>query len=266
MPLTSGLARAIKNARRGRRIFPVRFYIEVYASKGGDYAIGGPSSPPSMPPSSPQRLGGSGGYTKLDMTVPTNYTLDLFSPQTVWSGGPGYATGAPSTGFSINEQWMAIVGGGGGAGGSYTYIASNNPAFVSLNANPGGAGQGGFGGSGTGSVGATGNGYNQIVTTNPYWFNDWYSGPGGGGAPGGGSSPAPNAAGGGGGGGNIRIRQDQGIQSGFLTVFPDIRMAYVTHSNGVSTSARIVITNFETGRSRAYTSRQYVSAEEISNY
>ena len=60
---------------------------------------------------------------------------------------------------------MAIVGGGGGAGGSYTYIASNDPAFVSLNANHGGAGQGGFGGSGTGSVGATGNGYNQIVTT-----------------------------------------------------------------------------------------------------
>jgi len=63
MPLTSGLARAIKNACRGRRIFPVRFYIEVYASKGGDYVLGGPSSPPSMPPSSPQRLGGSGGET-----------------------------------------------------------------------------------------------------------------------------------------------------------------------------------------------------------
>lgn len=266
MPLSSGLARAIKNARRGRRIFPVRFYIEIYAGKGGDYMLGGPSSPPSLPPSSPARLGGLGGYTKLDMTAPTNYTLDLFSPETVWSGGSGYAAGSPSNGFSINEQWMAIVGGGGGAGGQFTYIASNNPAFVSMSANPGGSGAGGFGGSGTGSAGAVGPGVNQIVTPSPYWFNDWYSGPGGGGAPGGGVAPAPNAAGGGGGNGNIRIRHDQGIQDGFLTVFPDVKMTYVTHSNGVSPSARIIITNYETGRSRTYTSRQFVTAEEISNY
>lgn len=268
-PLLSrvGFSRGYGSRKKGRGIVPVRFYIEIFAGKGGDNT----TSPTPLSPSSPQRLGGYGGYTKLEMIVPTAYNLELFSPQTVWSGGSGSlnsGSGAPSNGFSIDNQWMAIVGGGGGAGNYFTNYPQNSPPIQPFASYPGGAGSGGSGGSGTGSVGTNGSFYDNIIVAEWGYYARYSSGGGGGGAPGGPSPTATNgnSGAGGGGGGVIRIRNETPGTSGYLPSNPEIYMNLVTSSNGTSTSARIIVTNFDTNGTRTYTSATTVPMNDVGEF
>ena len=227
-------------------ITPVRFYIEIFGAKGSNFGINLNGSPPAEDPA---RQGGGGGYTKLDMTVPTAYSLDINSPLTVFSGGANFYRGGPSGGFSINNQWMAIAGGGGGAGGGYILNLGANPALEFASAGPaGGAGAGGYGGSGSGSAGGNGSPSRTNFSPTPdYYYYQRDSGGGGGGSPGG--AGGSGQGGGAGGGANIRIFNDQGITDGYLTSNPDIKMTYVTGSNGVNSGgAYAIITNYNTNR------------------
>ena len=227
-------------------ITPVRFYIEIFGAKGSNFGINLNGSPPAEDPS---RQGGRGGYTKLDMTVPTAYSLDINSPLTVFSSGANFYRGGPSGGFSINNQWMAIAGGGGGAGGGYILNLGANPALEFASAGPaGGAGAGGYGGSGSGSAGGNGSPSRTNFSPTPdYYYYQRDSGGGGGGSPGG--AGGSGQGGGAGGGANIRIFNDQGITDGYLTSNPDIKMTYVTGSNGVNSGgAYAIITNYNTNR------------------
>jgi hypothetical protein len=224
-------------------ITPVRFYIEIFGAKGNSYGINLDGQPAANDPS---RQGGGGGYTKLDMTVPTAYSLDINSPLTAFSGGANGTFGGPSGGFSINGQWMAIAGGGGGAAGSYIFNGSGGGLLFASAGPAGGAGAGGYAGSGTGSAG--GNGSPSFTSFGaPDFFADRTAGGGGGGAPGG--AGGSGQGGGGGGGANIRIFNDQGITDGYLTANPDIKMTYVTGSDGVNLGgAYVIITNYNTNR------------------
>ena len=245
-PFFTGFARGIGGSAFGniaKRIIPVRFYIEIFGAKGSNFMLNLDGSPPE---SDPGRRGGGGGYTKLDMTVPTAYSLDINSPLTYFGGGGNGYAGGPSGGFSINGQWMAIAGGGGGASGSYVFSAPQG-GLLTVSAGPaGGSGQGGYSGSGTGSVGGNGSPTNTSFGA-PDMFAQRDSGGGGGGAPGGGGGGGQQ--GGFGGAANIRIEHDQGITDGYLTVNPDIKMKFVSSSDGTNTSpgsAYAIITNYNT--------------------
>ena len=255
-PLTAGLARSIKNFGRGRRIFPVRFYIELFGARGGTYAINNNGNPPS---SDPGRQGGGGGYTKLDMTVPSSYIITTTS----YAGGSTYVIGGAGTGFSIGGEWMAIVGGGGGAAGNYTVNSEYNPSLLFVSAGPGGGGgAGGYDGSGTGGVGGNASPQFTLYQSNPYFANQRDGGSGGGGATGGAGG---GTSGGAGGTANIRIEHDQGILDGYLTVYPDIKMKYVSHSDGSSSSQIVRITNYATGNSADYPASTTVPVSSIAN-
>ena len=248
-------------------IGPVRFYVEVYAAKGGDNT----TYPTPISPSDPSRLGGRGGYTKLEMIVPSTYSLQLFSPQTVWSGGGGSLNsggGGPSNGFSIDGNWMCIVGGGGGAGNYFNNYPANSPPIQPFQSYPGGSGNGGASGSGTGSAGTNGSFYDNIIVAQWGYYQRFSSGGGGGGAPGGSSPTARNGSSGagGGGGGVIRIRNETPGTSGSLPSNPEIYMNLVASSNGTSSSAKIVITNYDTGAIRTYTSSATVPVADINNF
>ena len=224
---------------KGEKIIPVRFYIQIFGAKGLNFGINLNGSPPQ---SDPARQGGGGGSTTLDMIVPTAYSLDINSPLTAFSGGANGYLGGSSGGFSINNQWMAIAGGGGGAGGSYNIDGAQNPALQYVSTGPaGGSGSGGYGGSGSGSTGGNGSPGSTYFGGSSYQYRE--SGGGGGGAPGGAGGSGQS----GGGGANIRIYNDQGITDGYLTFNSDIKMKYVTSSNGVNTAgAYAIITNYIT--------------------
>jgi len=254
-PFFTGFTRSIGGGGFGNnanRIIPVRFFIEIFGSKGFDFGIQSYSGTP--PAADPARKGGGGGYTKLDMTVPTAYSLDINSPITSFGGGgdapgsrPGSRPGGPSGGFSINNQWMAIVGGGGGAAGFYDFNGSSSPQLTVGGLINGGAGAGGYGGSGSGSVGGNATPRFTAVSPTTPWYNEYVAGAGGGGAPGGAGGGDGGA--GDGGGANIRIFNDQGITTGKLTVNPDITMTFITSSNGTNVtpgSAYAIITNYNT--------------------
>jgi hypothetical protein len=245
-PFFTGFTRGIGGSGFGKRdsaekIIAVRFYIQIFGAKGLNFGINLDGSPPQ---SDPARQGGGGGSTTLDMIVPTAYSLDINSSLTYFAGGGNGYAGGPSGGFSINNQWMAIAGGGGGAGGSFIVDGAQNPSLLNVSTGPaGGSGSGGYGGSGSGSTGGNGSPGSTYFGGSTYQYRE--SGGGGGGAPGGGGGSGQN--GGGGGGANIRIVNDQGITDGYLTVNPDIKMTYVTGSNGVNTGgAYAVITNYNT--------------------
>jgi hypothetical protein len=252
-PFFTGFTRGLGGSGFGNnadRIIPVRFFIEIFGAKGSNFGIQTPGGTPS--PADPARQGGGGGYTKLDMTVPTAYSLDINSPITSFGGGgpapgsrPGSRPGGPSGGFSINDQWMAIVGGGGGAAGFYDFNASSNPQLTVSSGPAGGSGAGGYGGSGFGSVGGNATPRFTAVSPTTPWYNEYVAGAGGGGSPGG--AGGGDGGSGGGGGANIRIFNDQGITTGYLTSNPDIKMTYITDSNGVnSEGAYAIITNYNT--------------------
>jgi hypothetical protein len=247
-PFFTGLTRGVGGGGFGKmsaeKIIAVRFYIQIFGAKGANFGINLNDSPPQ---SDPARQGGGGGSTTLDMIVPTAYSLDINSPLTAFSGGANFYQGGPSGGFSINNQWMAIAGGGGAAAGSYILNLGASPVLENVSTGPaGGAGAGGYGGSGSGSAGGNGSpGRTNFSPTPDYYYQQRESGGGGGGAPGGGGGSGQG--GGGGGGANIRIVNDQGITDGYLTVNPDIKMTYVTGSNGVNLGgAYAIITNYNT--------------------
>ena len=247
-PFFTGITRGIGGGGFGKmsaeKIIAVRFYIEIFGAKGNNFGINLNGSPPAEDPA---RQGGGGGYTKLDMIVPTAYSLSINSPLTAFSGGTNVYSGGSSGGFSINNQWMAIAGGGGGAGGSYIFNFNANPVLENVSTGPaGGAGAGGYGGSGSGSAGGNGSPSRTDFSPTP---NTYYlqreSGGGGGGAPGG--AGGSGQSGGGGGGANIRIYNDQGITDGYLTSNPDIKMTFVSSNNGVNLGgAYAIITNYNT--------------------
>lgn len=256
MPLSVGFARAVKNSGRGKGIFAVRFYIELFGGKGGNFGINNNGNPPA---SDPGRQGGNGGYTKLDMTVPTAYVITTTS----YSGGTNYISGGNGTGFSIDGQWMGIVGGGGGASGNYVIDNAYSPSLIFVGTGPaGGAGQGGYSGTGTGSAGGNSTPNFQVLQQNPYFATSKDGGSGGGGADGGAGG---GESGGAGGTANIRIEHDQGILDGYLTINPDIKMTYVTHTNGTSTSQLVRITNYQTGRSADYSASTTIPIASIAN-
>lgn len=220
---------------------PVNIRFDVYGSQGRMFGINNSGQPPS---SDPRRQGGKGGYTRVDMVIPTAYVIE---PYGFPSGSIdiGY-TGGPGVGFAIDGEWMVVAGGGGGAAGYWDYRFGPPPYWLSINANgPGGAGSGGYNNSGSsGSVG--GNGSGRFVNE-PSYQQSTEGGSSGGGAPGG--PPVGQGQAGQGGGGNIRIWKDQSITSGTLNVNPEWTMTFVTSSNGTSTSGRVVVTNKDTGGS-----------------
>lgn len=261
-PFFTGLAKNLGgygfSRRRNdlNRIVPVRFYIELFGGKGSNYEINSNGSPPS---SDPGRQGGNGGYTKLDMTVPSSHIITTTS----YSGGSNYVQGGSGVGFAIDGDWMAIVGGGGGASGAYEFQQGNPPALTILGTGPaGGAGQGGYSGTGTGATGGNSTPSTTILNPNPYTERSFSGGSGGGGANGGAGG---GTNGGSGGTANIRIEHDQGILSGFLTVNPEIKMTYVTHSNGTSTGATVKITNYSSGGFANYPTSATIPVSVIKN-
>ena len=220
---------------------PVNIRFDVYGGQGASFSVSNAGNPPS---SDPRRQGGKGGYTRVDMVVPTAYVIQPY-------GFPGGdidigQRGGGGVGFAIDGEWMVVAGGGGGCSGNWDFRFGNPPYFLGLNATgPGGSGSGGYNNSGSsGSKGGNGSGTFQ---NEPSFQRANEGGSSGGGAPGG--PPAPQGANGNGGGGNIRIWKDQGITSGTLSVNPEWTMTYVTSSNGTSTGGRVVVTNKDTGGS-----------------
>lgn len=246
-----------------KRAFPVRFYIELFGGQGQDFGINDNGNP-APADSNPSRRGGNGGYTKIDMTVPTAYILDINSPVSSYSGGggsgspspgsgglPGAQIGGDSAGFSINGEWMAITGGGGGATGNYNFNFLFSPAFLFISPGPAGGVGGGAISAGPppGSAGSVGGFGYPSVTPNPNGQSGALSGGGGGGAAGGTGGSGQNA--GQGGGANIRIKYETNSLSGPLAPigFPDITMSYITGTDGGNprgSGNRLVITNYNT--------------------
>jgi hypothetical protein len=232
-------------------VSPVNLQFEVYGGKGQNWGINNAGSPPG---SDPGRQGGNGGYTKVQMIIPTAYKITPY----VFGGGVGGVNGGSASGFGIDGEWMVVAGGGAGAAGGYWYWppALGGPGFVTLSVhpfNPNMHGSGGYNNSGsTGSRGANGT-FNTIQDGTG--TQNSTSGSGGGGAPGGYAGPAPGGSGGAsgspgsGGGGNIRIWKDQGVTSGTLNVNPEWSMTFVTSSNGTSPGGKVVITNLDTNGS-----------------
>ena len=227
-------------------VSPVNLQFEVYGNKGQNWGINNAGNPPG---NDPGRQGGRGGYTKVQMIIPTAYKITPYN----FSGGSSGTIGAGSGGFGIDGEWMVVAGGGAGAGGGYWYWPPpEGPGFVTISIhpfNPSMNGSGGYNNSGsTGSNGLNGTWNN----TSGAGTQNSTSGSGGGGAPGGAAGSAPGGSGGAagspgaGGGGNIRIWKDQGITSGTLNVNPEWSMTFVTSSNGTSDGGKVVITNLDT--------------------
>lgn len=258
-------------------VFDVEFDIEMWGGKGQDVSIfpkdgGYPGSQNGVPNDSPSRKGGLGGYTKLSMIVPSNYKLQI--RPSYYSGGNW--GGGFASGFGIDDEWLAIVGGGGGAG--YNSLYSFNPFNIGLqfmSANPGSSGSGGYG-SGNPENGENGSACNGSEPARDQLYGTRLNGGGGAGAPRGLANgevsscsgfwynPGGSGAGGSGGGGNIRIYKDQSILDGYLNIFPDVKMTYVTHSNGVSNATKVRVTNTKTGGFFDYTNNIDIRALEIS--
>jgi len=231
--------------------------VELYGGKGDDYLLG----PSALDPNSPSRKGGKGGYTKFRLILPNTYTLQV-RPTYVTANDPAFQRGGAGSAVLLNDTWIGVVGGGGAAGGGFYYYLEGSQ-FLSVSANAGGSGQGGYG-TGVPSNGASGSGCSYSDAS---FYGGTESGNGGAGAPGGTSggtgcygspqNPGPNG-GGSGGGGNLRIYKDQSVTSGYLSVLPDVYMQYITHSNGTSpatwTEGQVKITNVSSGQSYTYTS------------
>lgn len=244
-------------------------------------------------------VNGGGGYTRLLMVIPDSYTLQI-RPQ-YYIGGSNVTTeniggnrgssgtttqtgaGGDAAGIGINNQWLALVGGGGlgGYGASITYSSisyNNNVPFYNAtygSATSGGNGLGGYnalnpsaqpnvGGNATSSTSGT---ISQPDQSQPGVFaslNLIVSGAGGAGAtPGTGGS---SGAAGQGGKANIKIWQEQQILDGYLTSFPDIRMKYIDSADGINkTQAKIRISSLITGEFVDYFTNQDLLVSDILN-
>lgn len=235
---------------------PVNIRFDVYGGQGQKFGINNNGQPPQ---NDPRRQGGKGGYTRVDMVIPTAYVIEPYN----FPGGPlngGGYRGGSGIGFAIDGEWMVVAGGGGGAAGYYDFRYGPPAFFLALNGNgPGGPGSGGYNNSG--SSGSVGGGGGSRVTQGPDYQQASEGGSSGGGAPGG--PPRSPGQAGQGGSGNIRIWRDQAITSGTLNVNPDWTMTYVTSSNGTSTSGRVVITNKDTGGSTTLSGN--LPVKDISN-
>ena len=256
-------------------VFDVEFDIEMWGGKGGTFAYF-PSPPYFQWVTDEQRQGGLGGYTKLTMIVPSNYTLQVRPSYYSGGGGAVQTRGGVASGFGIDNEWLAVVGGGGGAGGNLLYSFETR-SLQFMGAQPGRPGSGGYG-TGDPSNGQDGLGCvgTEPARDNLYGLKE--TGAGGGGAPGGTSEgtgrscngfwydPGGTGAPGYGGGGNIRIYKDQSILDGYLNIFPDVKMTYVTHSNGVSSAAKVRITNTKTSSYTDYTSNTDIKVQDITKF
>jgi len=248
-------------------VFDVEFDIEMWGGKGDDVTIFSGASGVSES----SRKGGLGGYTKLTMIVPSNYKLQI--RPSYYAGGEW--GGGVASGFGVDDEWLAVVGGGGGAG--YRSLYSFDPFNFGLQymfPSPGGDGSGGYNSSSP-ENGEDGSGCNAAGSN---LYGERLTAGGGGGAPGGlangevvecpkdatWSNPGGTGSGGSGGGGNIRIYKDQSILDGYLNIFPDIKMTYVTHANGTSTGAKVRVTNKKTGNFLDYINNTDIKALEIS--
>jgi len=233
-------------------VSPVNLQFEVYGSQGQKFGMNDAGSPPG---DDPGRFGGLGGYTKVQMIIPTAYKITPYN----FAGGVGGVNGGGASGFGIDGEWMVVAGGGGGAAGGTWYWPPSlgGWGWVAINVhpfNPNSHGSGGYNNSGsTGSAGVNGT-YTQSVDGSG--TKNSTAGSGGGGAPGGNAGTAqPNGGDGSpgtpgiGGGGNIRIWKDQGVTSGTLNVNPDWSMTFITSSNGTSAGGGVVITNLDTNGS-----------------
>lgn len=258
-------------------VLDVEFDIEIWGGKGTDVTIfprngDYPGNNNAVADDSADRKGGLGGYTKLTMIVPSKYTIQV-RPSYYAGGDWG---GGVAAGFGINGQWLTVVGGGGGAGFSSLYSFNpNNRGLLSMGASAGGNGSGGYG-SGDPANGENGSACNGSNPDRDQLYGSRLTAGGGAGAPRGLAdgevssctgdwwNPGGSGKGGSGGGGNIRIYKDQSILDGYLSIFPDIKMTYVTHSNGVSTGAKVKITNKKAGGgSTEYTSNIDIKAFDI---
>ena len=227
-------------------VSPVNLRFDVYGGQGRSFLINNAGNPS---PSDPGRQGGKGGYTRVDMVIPTAYKI---TPYSLAGGTGGECAGGPAGGFGIDGEWMVVAGGGGGSAAGYWTQPGGSPYWLQINIapfTPSRNGSGGYNNSGSsGNVGG-----NSSSSSFPAGPNDFFystGGAGGAGAPGGsGGSPSGSynaGTPGNGGGGNIRIWKDQGSTSGTLNVNPEWSMTFVTSSNGTSPGARVVITNLDT--------------------
>jgi len=217
------------------------------------------------------RIGSNGGFTRVDMIVPTAYTVNINPPSVRKPGGRtgggqgawGTYRGGASTGFSIDGEWMVVVGGGACPSAYYRFDSAFGYIGVTYNQAPGANG-GVSNPNGTASAGGDGGFFRPFQ--GPTSFEDILGGGGGGGAPGGGGGPTRDRGqAGGSGASNIRIRKDQGVNSGVLNVNPEWSMSLVSSSNGTQTAGNITITNLDTGGSRTFTSGN-VPVADIANY
>lgn len=239
------------------RVTKIEIDVELYGGKGADFYRSAFMN---------KGYGGNGGYTKLRIKTTTDKTLQIrpvYQPGgAAYNGSTGGIKGGDGAALLINNEWIAIAGGGGGGGGKNFYQFSNS-SFVSENGNNGAAGFGGYG-TGLPSAGSTGSSCSYYDNNDsPQYFGQSQSGGGGGGAPGGddggtgcyGSfTNAGPDGGGGGGGGNLRIYKDQSVLSGYLSVLPDVYMAYTTHQNGSHNGTSTVkLTNASTSANNSYT-------------
>ena len=261
--------------------FYTEAFIELWGNKGGDWTVG--PNEGGLSAGSASRLGGKGGYTKIKLRMPAHYNLQIRpSYQGSTGGGNGGGPSGASAALLVNDNWMAVVGGGGGAGGNYIYVIASpfngfsQSQFLSNNASPGGAGDGGYSASADPSPGVSGLSCSGYNTTSGY-ATGTVSGSGGGGAAGGssggtcccdssGQSAGGPSSGGSGGSGNIRIYRERQILTGTLTSDPKITMEYVTHSSGTSSSGLVRVSN-PTNSSRYidYSSNTDVTFETIHN-
>lgn len=235
---------------------------------------------------------GGGGYTRLSMKIPSSYTLQIrpiyydggssvntetFNGSTTVNTVPN--TGGAAAGIGINGTWLAVAGGGGLGGYSYSFFNSNitingNTPFSSYtysNASNGTSGMGGYNVSNPTAVpGVGGNGssntnffiMNVAPGQNYIQGSGTIIGPGGGGVPGG--AGGNTSVGGQGGGANIRIWYEKQILDGYLNSFPDVKMKYVDSSNGSHFSApKVRITSRLTDNFIEYTTNQDVLVSNL---
>lgn len=275
-------------ASAGINTAPVAFTIELWGGKGGDYTFFSDYFSGNDPwgvvpsPDDPNRKGGSGGYYSLNMVVPSNHILQL---KPGWHPGGASVSGAPaggaSSGFSIKNEWMCVVGGGGGASADWSY--DSDPFYI-------------FGGitgrfltfrviSGkTGGIPSPSTTlFNGNAIASKRCFNndgdildqsingEVIYGGGGGGVPGGTASQdectglyyqtLPISYASGAPAGTSRIR------SNYLEYFPDVSMTPTPGaSSDYSGTPKIRVTNKETGNFREYTSFTDVRVSAIKRF
>ena len=286
-------------------VTPIEFTIELWGGVGEDYTVydtrfaGDDPNGTVTPINSPQRLGGAGGYTKLDMIVPPKYTLQL-RPGSKPGGAPGpgeptYPKGGACSEFFIDNEWMCVVGGGGGASAQWQYTTEASirsfggitGGFYSFDVFPGRNGEGGISGQGFGSVSQNGesgrtcinnDSLGGFVVEGDRWGSIICAGTGAG-LPAGqaqlpictghynqqldlhykGGTPA--------GRGNIRINADKATTFGYLSIFTDISMVLNLGAPDFRrTQPLIKITNKETGNFREYTSQADVKVSSIRGF